>query len=169
MDSRNWEPDVRIFHELYNACFRDVWGFVETSWGESLKKAQGFRRFYHPDLAVLAERDGEGVGFALVLPDLNTVLARQGGSLFPCGWLRTWREIPAIRTGRFILAGVLPGSEGQGLAPAMILYLQERARRAGFTKVEVALVQAANQRMLKIVEAFGCRPTKTFRLYGKNF
>ncbi len=167
-DSREWDADIRRFHHLYNDSFRNVWGFVEASWEEFSQKAKAFRTFYRPELALLAERGGEPLGFALILPDVNTVLTHLGGRLFPFGWLRARREIPAIRTGRFILIGVRPGSEGQALAPAMVLHLRERVMEAGLESVEVSLVQAANEKMLRVVEGLGCRQTKVYRLFGKD-
>jgi hypothetical protein len=167
LDPRRWEQDLRRVHGLYNTCFREVWGFVEISWEEFRERAEAFRAFYRPELAVLAEQAGEAVGFALILPDVNTVLARLGGRLLPLGWLRARRQIPLIRTGRFILIGVRPDQEGRALAPALTLALREALLEAGFGTVEISLVQEANRKMLRVVEGWRCRPTKVFRLYGR--
>jgi hypothetical protein len=35
-------------------------------------------------------------------------------------------------------------------------------------RVEVSLVQAGNQRMRRVIEAFGCLRIKTFRLFKKS-
>lgn len=168
LDPQRWDQDLHRVHELYNACFHDVWGFVEISWEEFKERADPFRAFYRPELAILAEEGGEAVGFALVLPDVNSVLARLGGRLLPFGWLRARRAVPAIRTGRFILMGVRPDREGRGLAPAMSLFLRSSAMTAGFKSIEISLVQAANLKMLRVVEALGCRPIKAFRVFGKS-
>jgi GNAT superfamily N-acetyltransferase len=116
---------------------------------------------------VIAEVEGHAVGFALLLPDINTVLARLHGRLFPFGWLRLVRSTPQIRSGRFILIGVLPEFAGRGLAPVLAAEIQAAGRRLGLERVEISLVAGLNRRMQHVIEAFGCPRIKTFRLYRK--
>jgi hypothetical protein len=40
-------------------------------------------------------------------------------------------------------------------------------RNAGYEEVEVSLVQEANNRMRHVIEAFGCRHVKTYRLFER--
>ncbi|MBA3766370.1 MAG: hypothetical protein H0W99_05160 [Acidobacteria bacterium] len=40
--------------------------------------------------------------------------------------------------------------------------------RLKIKKVEVSLVQGSNQRMQRVIEAFGCQRIKTFRLFEKS-
>ena len=50
--------------------------------------------------AMIAEKDGEVVGAALTLPDVNQALAKMNGRLLPSGWwhfLRRKRYIDRLR------------------------------------------------------------------------
>jgi GNAT superfamily N-acetyltransferase len=169
LDPARFEHDVRLLHDLYNSAFRDVWGFVEISWPEFLEQAESFRAFFRPDLVVLAEQGNAIVGFSLVLPDINTVLADLDGRLLPLGWLKLMIRRSSVRSGRFVLLGVRPDRVGRAIAPAMVLEIRERVIEAALDRIEVSLVQSENRRMLRIIDGLGCQPTRLYRLYAKEF
>lgn len=167
-DPAQWDRDVRIFCELYNASFAGVWGFVPISWEEFAKRAEEFRPFLIPRLALVAELGGEPVGFSLTLPDANVALRAAGGRLWPFGWLRIARAIPRIKQGRFILLGVRPGRTGCGIAALLADHTREAVRDLGWKAVELSLVQGANKRVRHVIDAFGCPHAKTYRLYLRS-
>ena len=165
---RRWDSEVRTIFALYNVSFADVWGFVPIGWDEFVERARRFRPFLVPELALLAEEDGKPIGFALTLPNINEVLAHVGGRLWPFGWLRLARGLPRIRSARFILLGVRPEFTGRGVGALLAFETQAAARRIGVERVELSLVQATNDRVLRVIDAFGCANLKTFRLYERD-
>lgn len=167
-EPRRWMEDGRALLETYNASFAEVWGFVPLAWDEYRARADEFRRFYRPEMAVFAESGGRVVGFALALPDINEALATIGGNLWPVGWLRLARAIPRIRSARFVLLGVLPEFRGRGIAPLLAHAVASAAREAGIRTAELSLVQGSNERMQHVIRAFGGRPLKTYRLLRKS-
>ncbi|MBA3765632.1 MAG: GNAT family N-acetyltransferase [Acidobacteria bacterium] len=168
IDVKHWETENEKIWKLYNACFEDLWGFVPLSRREYTERAENFRKFYQPEMALIAEFDGQSIGFGLALPDLNEVLAHLNGRLWPFGLLRLVRGIPRIRAARFILLGVLPQFRGRGVAALLAARMGESILRLKIERVEVSLVQASNQRMLRVIEAFGCQRIRTFQLFEKN-
>jgi hypothetical protein len=167
-DARRWEAENRTLWRLYNVCFQDVWGFVPLSWEEYMERAEVFRRFYRPELVLIAEFDGEAVGFGLSLPDVNSALNDLDGRLLPFGWLRLARRVPRIRASRFILSGVAPEFRGRGLSALIAARMGEAMLALGMERVEVSLVHEANQSMQRVIRAFGCDRLKSFRLYEKS-
>lgn len=164
---RTWMKEIRTLFTLYNAAFDAVWGFVPMTWEEFSAKAEEFRPFYRPELALIAEVDGEVVGFGLVLPDINAALRGIHGRLLPFGWLRLMWTVPRLRTGRFMLTGVLPAHTGRGVAPLIAYEMAEAGRKIGMREVELSLVQQSNAPMRHVIEAFGCPRNRTFRLYQR--
>jgi len=166
-DPRRWSDESRLLFELYNASFADLWGFVPVTWHEFRAQAQDFRRFYRPELALFAERDGRPIGFGLSLPDINEALAPLHGRLWPLGWLRLARGAQRIRNARFILLGVLPEHRARGVAVVIAAAMADAARRAGVAYAELSLIQADNRKIQTVVAACGGTRVKTFRLYQR--
>ena len=113
MDPARWDEEIATLYALYNESFPGVWGFVPMSFEEFSQRADSFRPFFRHELVILAEVDGAAVGFGLVLPDINEVLAAMRGRLLPLGWLRLIGRVPRIRTGCLILLGVYPAHTGR--------------------------------------------------------
>jgi len=168
LDGRRWDDEIRTLHALYNLAFAGVWGFVPMTVPEFLERAESFRPFYKPELTVIAEVNGTAAGFGLVLPDINEVLARMDGRLFPLGWWRLMRDVPRIATGRCILLGVSPGFTGRGVAVLIGAALERAVRALGFQRVELSLVNASNRPVRHVIDAFGGTPIKVFRLYART-
>lgn len=166
-DPRRWDEEVRRLHGLYNASFAGVWGFVPITWDEFAERAASFKPFYRPELVVIAEVDGEAVGFGLLLPDVNVALAGLGGRLLPFGWLKLMRRVPRIRSGRVILLGVLPAHTGRGVAARIVTRMIEEGGKAGIEEGDLSLVLDDNVRVRRVIEGLGCPRVRTFRLYEK--
>jgi RimJ/RimL family protein N-acetyltransferase len=167
-DPGRWDDEVRTLHRLYNAAFDGVWGFVPISWDEFVQRAEEFKAFYRPELVIIAEVGGEPAGFGLLLPDINEALPGLNGRLLPFGWLRLMRRVRRIGSGRLVLLGVLPRFTGRGLAALIADRMIEPAGKAGLRRVELSLVLEDNRPMRHVIEAFGCRRVKVFRLYEKS-
>lgn len=168
LDPTRFDEEVESLGRLYNTSFRDVWGFVELDVDEFRERAEAFRAFHNPELISFVSRRDRDVGFSVILPDVNQALRGLGGRLLPLGWFRLMRRVPRIRAGRFILMGLLPEAVGRGLGPALALHLRERVLAAKLERVEVSLVQATNDPMIRVIEALGCRRTKRFSLMERN-
>jgi len=168
LDPARFDEDVRKLFTLYNDSFAGVWGFVPITWEEFRQRADGFRAFYRPDLVVIAEVDGRTIGFGLVLPDINAALLPLRGRLFPLGWLRLMRAVPRLDVARFILLGVHPAFMGRGIAPLISYRMARAAKQAGIRATELSLVQEANASVRHVIDAFGARRIKTYRLYEKG-
>jgi GNAT superfamily N-acetyltransferase len=168
MRLREWDAETRTVFELYNASFADVWGFVPIGWEEFRQRAALFRRFLVPDLALIAEAAGRPVGFALTLPDINAALRPLHGRLWPLGWLRLARAVPRLRSGRFILLGVRPDWAGRRIGALLAAETAAALRRLGYRQVELSLVQGANDRVRKVIEAFGCPRLKSYTLFRRE-
>jgi Acetyltransferase (GNAT) family len=168
LDLRRWSSEIRKFFGLYNASFAGLWGSVPIRWDEFLERSNRFRPFLRPELALFAEKDGMPIGCALTLPDVNELLRRVGGNLLPFGWFELARGAGRIRTARTMILGVRPGYTGRGAAALLALESAAALGRLGFERAELSLVQGGNDRMRRVIEAFGCPRIKTFRLYSKR-
>lgn len=173
------EAEIRAFaHEVYPAAWGQNWGFQPITEAELKRMAQSLRPVLVPDLILFAERipdrpaDGppEVIGVLLAVPDYNPVLKRLNGRLTPWGLLRFVWEVKVRRSlnrVRVIAFGVKPAYQQTGAAVLMVHQVVRNALRLGFTELEVSWVLETNRAMRNIVENFGVRPYRTYRIFGK--
>ena len=86
MRKRDMADEVRRFMDVYNEAWGDNWGFVPITDAEVEFQAKNLKQVIDEDWAYMAEKDGEVVGAALTLPDINQVMAKLNGRLLPFGW-----------------------------------------------------------------------------------
>ena len=88
MRKRDMAAEVRRFMDVYNEAWGDNWGFVPITDAEVEFQAKNLKQVLDEEWTFMAEKDGEVVGAALTLPDINQVMAKLNGRLLPFGWAR---------------------------------------------------------------------------------
>src|SRR6476660_1886857 len=91
MSKRDMAAEVRRFTDVYNEAWGDNWGFVPITDAEVEFQAKNLKQVIDESWTYMAEKEGEVVGAALTLPDINQVMAKLDGHLLPLGWLRFLR------------------------------------------------------------------------------
>ncbi len=118
MRKRDLEQEIHRFMEVYNEAWGDNWGFVPVTESEVAFQAKNLKQVIDENWTWMAEKDGEVVGAALTLPDINQVMAKLNGRLLPLGWARF-----LLGRGRSTSAGSSPSASStttvtQGSRPA---------------------------------------------------
>jgi GNAT superfamily N-acetyltransferase len=165
MRKRDLEAEVTRFMEVYNEAWGENWGFVPITEEEVRFQAKNLRPILDENWAMIAERDGEVVGAALSLPDINQVLAKMNGRVLPFGWwhfLTGRRRIDRIRV--FAL-GVKPAYQHLGVAAALYVRHLEVAARVPQKWGEMGWILEVNEPMNRAMEGMGGQVTKRYRLY----
>ena len=126
----------------------------------------------NPGLLLLAEVDGEPVGFSMTLPDLNEAIRPLNGKLFtwglPIGLIRLMRNRRRVRSARLMALGVLESFRRRGVAELLILRTLEYGKHiAGLTGAELSWTLEDNDLINRTIEAVGGRRYKTYRIYER--
>jgi GNAT superfamily N-acetyltransferase len=167
MRKRDLEAEVTRFMEVYNAAWGPNWGFVPVTEEEVRFQAKNLKPILDENWAMIAEREGEVVGAALTLPDINQVLAKMNGRLFPFGWwhfLAGRRKIDRVRV--FAL-GVKPEYQHFGVAAALYVRHVEVAARVRQKGGEMGWILEVNEPMNRAMEGMGGTIVKRYRLYER--
>jgi hypothetical protein len=157
------------FAKIYNSAWSHNWGFVPYSKEDLDAYALDLHLVYSRDWFMVAEVDGEAVGVAITVPDVNQVLKKMNGRLLPLGWwyfLNKGRMIDRIRVG---FLGVMPEYEHTGAAVALYLAQYRSGERTRQKGGEMGWVLETNHSMNRAMEALGGRVVKRFRLYERLF
>jgi GNAT superfamily N-acetyltransferase len=165
MRKSDLEAEVARFMEVYNEAWGPNWGFIPITEEEVAFQAKNLKPILDENWAMIAEREGEVVGAALTLPDVNEVLARMNGRLLPFGWwhfLTGRRKIDQVRV--FAL-GVKPQYQHFGVAAALYVRHKEVAARVRQKGGEMGWILEVNEPMNRAMEGMGGRVVKRYRLY----
>ena len=111
MRKSDLENEITRFMEVYNEAWGPNWGFVPVTAEEVAFQAKNLKPILSEDWAMIAERGDEVVGAGLTLPDINQVLKKMNGRLFPFGWwhfLTGRRKIDRVRVFALGVKTVLP-------------------------------------------------------------
>jgi hypothetical protein len=129
--------------------------------------AVDLRPIVDPALVLFAELHGRPVACAVALPDLNQVLKRMNGRLFPFGFVHFLRRVRIINQTRLLLLGVLPDVRRLGLYPLLMAESHRRAVARGYLRGEMSWTLEDNTLINAGIEALGGRRSKTYRVYEK--
>jgi hypothetical protein len=168
IDKGNLHEEMRRFTEVYNEAWADNWGFVPPTDAEVGFHAKILKQVIDEDWAFVAERDGDTVGVALSLPDINQVLAGMGGRLLPFGWLKFLRGRPKIDRIRVLALGVKNDFRHSGVAAGLYLKHLENASPDGVPAGETGWILETNGPMNRAMEGMGGRIVKRYRVYEKS-
>ncbi len=106
IDLSRYDDEVRSFAELSIATLSGNWGFSPITEAEVAAIARDLKPVLRPECVLFAtDREGRDVGFALTLPDVNQILARTRGRMFPTLWARLLFGIPRLRRYRMFGLG----------------------------------------------------------------
>ncbi|HET8567264.1 MAG TPA: hypothetical protein VFL77_12430 [Solirubrobacterales bacterium] len=169
MRKRDMANEVRRFMEVYNEAWGDNWGFVPITDAEAEFQAKNLKQVLDEDWAYMAEKDGEVVGAALTLPDINQVMAKLNGRLLPLGWLRFLRGKGKIDRLRVFALGVKHDYQHTGVGAGLYLKHLETAAQPGAIKGgEMGWILETNEAMNRAMEGMGGRIVKRYRLFEQS-
>ena len=154
--------------EVYNEAWGDNWGFVPITEAEAEFQAKNLKLVLDENWAMMAERDGEVVGAALTLPDINQVLAKMNGRLLPFGWwhfLRGKRKIDRLRVVRARRQARLPAHRRR--RGALRSSTSRRRPRPGRRGGEMGWILETNGPMNRAMEGMGGTVVKRYRIYER--
>jgi GNAT superfamily N-acetyltransferase len=167
LNMKDLEGEIARIKEIYNSAWERNWGFVPMTDAEFEHMAKSIKPIVNPRLCILAEIEGEPVGFALQLPDYNKAFKHMNGRLLPFGWAKfLWykRNIPSTRV---ITMGVKPEHRKKGLDSMLILQLHVESAKFGCPRGECSWILEDNMPMRHGLERVGGTIYKTYRVYQK--
>ena len=167
VNMRAYYADLEKMVGVYREAWEQNWGFVPPTDAEMKQLATDLKPIIDPDLVLFAEAAGRTVACVVVLPDVNQVLKRMNGKLFPLGLLHFLNRKKIINRSRLVLLGVIPEYRNLGLYPLMIAEIHQRGVANGYVRGEMSWTLEDNDAVNAGIEAAGGRRYKTFRLYEK--
>lgn len=168
IDKGNLAHEMRLFTPVYNDAWSANWGFVPATDAEIEFHAKTLKQVLDEDWAYIAEKDGEAIGAALTLPDINEVMAKLNGRLLPFGWLRFLLGKRKIQRLRVFALGVKRDYRHTGVAAGLYLkHLETAATPGKIEGGEMGWILETNGPMNRAMEGMGGTVVKKYRIYEK--
>ncbi len=168
LDMKLFGEELQRVKEIYNSAWDKNWGFVPMTEHEIDHMAAQLKPAIVPELALFAEIDGEAVGFALALPDVNVALKPLRGRLFPFGIVRLLLTLPRIRTLRLMALGVKSGFRRRGIDAALVHQAAVASKARGDVWCEVGWTLEDNDLINRLIGAVRGEHYKTYRIYERS-
>lgn len=166
-DMKQFKREVGLLKHLYTVAWEENWGQVRGTDAEFDYLANDLKMIIEPKLALFLEYKGETVGLSITIPDLNQVLARFNGRLFPTGIFHLLARKRIIDQGRLAILGILPEYRRKGFELLLISETARYGRELGYTGGECSWVLEDNDAMNRGIETAGGELYKTYRMYQK--
>jgi len=174
VDKGHFERDAAIIIDILNDAWSGNWGFVPFTEAEKAYGAKKLAPLIIEETNMIAEIDGEPVGFMLALPDPNLILRPMRGRLLPFNWIKLlrWARKPYSNNFRVPLMGVVKRLQSSRIASQLAFMMIEYIRRNGVARhgtrrAEVGWVLEDNQGMIAIADAIGGKINREYRIYDK--
>ncbi len=169
LDMKHFEADVERIKRIYNAAWEKNWGFVPMTDRELDHLAEQFKPVVIPEIVPFAEKDGQVIGFGIVLPDLNEVFRHsRSGRLLPLLPRLLWKvKTRRFKRARILLLGILPEYQGKGIDAMLYHWIWTRCGELGITWGEAGWILEDNPAMNAGLEKMTFRVYKTYRLYDR--
>lgn len=184
-DKKRMTAEIALMVDIFNDAWSENWGFVPLTADEleyGMHELLPFMRGHYGQFGFIDDRP---VGFVLVLPNLNDIIAGFDGKLLPFNWAKLLWALSTERftSGRMPLLGLrraCQGSiEGTRLFAALIRehfryfqpYLDRYSGRTGHQKggwIELSWILETNKPLLTFLRSTYGKPHKTYRIYGKD-
>jgi GNAT superfamily N-acetyltransferase len=165
LDMHRFDEEVQILIDLSNSSIIDNWGYSPVTEAEVRDMARDLKPVVQPKGVVFAEdQSGRPIGFAIALPDVNSLLKGLNGHMFPFGFIKLLWGIPRLRRYRMFALGVIPEYHGKGV-DALLYRAVYEALYAPNAWIEINYVLEDNVPMINAVRKMGVKPLRRYRVY----
>jgi len=167
---RNLTECLAKVKAVYNEAWQENWGFVPMTDAEINFTASRMKPLLTEGLAYVAETPQEPVGFLLAMPDFNQAFKPLKGRLLTpklfgfLPYLLGWK-VPDVC--RVITLGVRARYRGRGIEAAILAEGLRTGFKLGFRSIEASWILEDNVAVQRVIELFGGRPYKTYRVYER--
>ena len=165
----NFKRELEQFGKVYNAAWDKNMGFVPMTKEEFNFMGKDMKMIADTDFCLAAEHNGEVVGIALCLPDINQVLKKmKRGRLFPTGVFKLLLGRKKINAMRILALGVLEPYRKMGIEACFYATIMKNGRKKGYKMAEASWMLEHNDLMNRAIEHMNGKQYKTYRIFEKQ-
>jgi GNAT superfamily N-acetyltransferase len=166
IDMKHLLRDAEAIWNISNRAIRNNWGWAPYGLEQLQATIKKLKPIADPDAIWIVEDAGTPVGFCLGFPDINIILRKIRGRLFPLGFASLLHMRRRLRDFRLFGLAVVPEYHGLGLDVLLYMSLFEALAPRG-VRMEASYILEDNPPMINALKKLGLMQTKTYRVYEK--
>jgi GNAT superfamily N-acetyltransferase len=163
----SFDEEIEIIWDIYNNAWVDNWGFVPMSKEEFKYAAFEIKSFIQSEYCFISEVNGEPAGFSITLPDINRILKKMNGRIFPLGWAKFLWNKNDIKVYRVVALGVKKKYRRLGIDAALYYHTYNRFLKNKIKWCDISWVLEDNRSMFDSIIRLGGTIYKRHRIYEK--
>lgn len=168
LNLKDFKNEARKIRDVYNKAWDQNIGFVPMTDEEFNHTAKDLKMIVNPQYAIVAEKEGEIVAFALGVPDINQVLIKiKRGRLFPTGIFKLLFGRKKIDLIRVLMLGVLEPYRKLGIEACLYGRIIRNGRKNNLKGAECSWMLDSNYLMNHAIEQINGKLYKKYRLFEK--
>jgi GNAT superfamily N-acetyltransferase len=165
---KRFHEEMMVFKEVYNSAWESNWGFIPLTDAELYYLGERLKQIAVPELTLIAEAQGQPVGFMGLVPDFNSVLRHMHGRLTPLSMIKALYYARKITGLRLLLLGIKREYRNKGVDALLIREAFKGIKKGGYERVEFSWVLEDNIPIQRIIEMADGRLYKKYRIYEKT-
>jgi len=165
VSKRQFERNIDIACKLYNEIMMDNWGYYPVNEKMFRYVANNFKELIIPELTLIAEINSIPVGLSIAIPDVNPIIKKINGRLFPFGFLRLLMNYKRSRSLRVILMGVVKKHRFKGIETVFIQKTIDDGTGMGFEGADLSWLDSSNQNLINSFIKMKANPYKEFGIF----
>jgi hypothetical protein len=168
VNMKDFDNELSRIIELSNISLADNWGYTQVTREEAEAIAADLKSIINPKGVIFAEdENGRAIGFAITIPDINSLIKGLNGKLLPFGWIRLLSGLPRLRSYRLFALGVLPEYHGKGVDSLIYRALYESLYTPDVW-LEINYVLEDNAPMNNAIIKLDAKPLRRYRIYQRS-
>lgn len=162
------DEEAALIKQVHDEAWSANWGAVPFTDAEFARIVEHLKPAVIPEFVPIVELDGRVVAIGVAVPDVNQILRLANGRMFPFGFIRVLLNQNKVNRVRVIILGVMSAYRKYGFDALLYHELFKAARKHGFKGGEFSWILENNIKMRRIIEGWGGKITKTYRVYEKS-
>jgi len=167
LDLKRIRQDARSIWEISNIALAGNWGYVPLELPVMEDMLKKLKMIVDPDAVWIVESGGRAVGYCLGFPDINIILKKINGRLFPFGWARLVFGAKKLTDYRLFALAVHPDWQKLGLDALMYVNLCRHLAPKN-VRLEANYILEDNLNIKNALEKLELKHIKTYRIYEKR-
>lgn len=147
------------FREVYNKAWSKFSGVKQMTREQAMKLMSALKPILDERIVYFAYYNDEPIGFFIMIPDLNRIIADFNGKFNWWNKLRLmWRLKFTNKADRVfgLIFGVTPEFHGKGIESGIIYAFEQDVKKLPYKSLELAWIGDFNPVMMRMVEGYVC-------------